>query len=114
MTFEQLDAELPNGFHDAQLYGFVVDYIAGSMTLRIDLWVGNLDGPDPEEYRPAELRVTGLYFCSLDPPDPNYRFIPDGSPLDVSGDPAKPDTLPALKEFSRTLPVGASCYRFFV
>ena len=78
MTFEKVDAELPNGFHDAKLYGIVIDYVAGSAILRMDFWVGSMEGPNREEYRPAELRVTGLYFCSMDVPDPTYRYVPHG------------------------------------
>jgi hypothetical protein len=114
MTFERVDAELPNGFHDAKLYGIVIDYVAGSAILRMDFWVGSMEGPNREEYRPAELRVTGLYFCSMDVPDPTYRYVPHGSPLNVSGDLAKPDTSAAFQELYRTLPPEVSCYRFFV
>ena len=49
MTFEDLNSELPNGFHDARLHGIVIDYVAGRMSLRLDVWVGNLDGPDREK-----------------------------------------------------------------
>ena|ERR1700690_1094945 len=114
MTFEDLNSELPNGFHDARLHGIVIDYVAGSMSLRLDVWVGNLDGPDRETYRAAELRVAGLCFCSIEVPDPRYPYMPDGSPLDVSGDAADSRTLAALEQLSRTLPSGTSCYRFFV
>src|SRR5216684_1034247 len=114
MKFEQLDSELPNGFHDARLHKVAIDYPAGSMILHMDLWVGRLDGGNREEYRSAEVRVTGLYFCVVDPPDPSCPYVPSRFPLDVSGDPAKPDTFPALNELSRTFPPGLSCYRFFV
>jgi hypothetical protein len=114
MTFEDLEKELPNGFHDAELSDVQIDYVHGSMKLRMSFWVGSMQGPNRDEYRPGELRMTGLYFCTIDPPDPNYRYVPTGSALNVSGDPAKPDTFPALEQLSPTLAPGVSCYRFFV
>ncbi len=114
MTFEELDNQLPNGFHDAELHSVRIDYVHGTMTLHMSFWVGDLKGPNREEYRAGELRITGLYFCAIDPPDPECRYVPHGSALNVSGDRAKPDTFPALEKLSQTLPPGVSCYRFFV
>jgi hypothetical protein len=114
MTFEELDNGLPNGFHDAKLSGLRIDYVGGSAVLVLALDFGSPDGSKQQDYRMGELRVSGLYFCSIDPPDPRYRYVPRGIALDVSGDPAKPDTFPALEALSRTLPPGVSCYRFFV
>ncbi len=114
MTFDDLDSKLPNGFHDAQIYQLRIDYVGGFITIRMNFWIGNQDGPNREEYRLGELRVSGLYFCVIDPPDPTYRYVPHGSPLNVSGDRAKPETFPALEKLSQTLPPGVSCYRFFV
>ena len=114
MTFEELDHELPNGFHDAKLHNLRIDYVGANMVLRTELDFGNPDGPKREDYRVADLRVSGLYFCSVDPPDPNYRYVPHGVALNVSGDPAQPDTFPALEKLSLTLPPGVSCFRFFV
>jgi hypothetical protein len=114
MTFEELDSELPNGFHDAKLYDLKIDYLGGSMVLRMGFDFGNPDGPRRNDYRTGELQVTGLCFCSIDPPDPSYRYVPHGSALNVSGDPAKLDTFPPLEKLSPTLAPGVSCYRFFV
>ena len=114
MTFEELDQSLPNGFHDAEIYSIRVDYGSATVTLDVSFWVGDLDGPNREEYRRGILKVTGLLFCSIDPPDPAYPFLPDGSPVTVSGDAAKSDTLPVLARLTPRFPPGASCYRFFV
>ena len=114
MTFEELEDKLPNGFHDAELYDIQIDYVGGSMTLGMSFWVGSMGAPNQEEYRPGELRITGLSFCVIDPPDPTYQYVPNGSALNVSGDRAKPDSFPELEKLSRTLPPGVACYRFFV
>lgn len=114
MTFEELENDLPNGFHDMELHGLNINWVDGSMTMDLNFWTGDLDGPNREEYTPGVLTITGLCFCSIDPPDPSYQFLPDNSPLNVSGDAAEPRTLALLGELSQRLPPGASCYRFFV
>jgi hypothetical protein len=114
MDLEKLDNELPNGFHDAELHDIRIDYKNGSLVLRMALDLGNPKDQKRESYRTGAVRVSGLYFCSIDPPDPNYPYVPDGTPLTVSGDPANADTFPELKELSPTLPPGVSCFRFFV
>ncbi len=114
MRFEELDNKLPNGFHDAKLHDLKIDYLRGTVVLRMALDFGNPNGPKQTDYRIGELRVSGLSFCSIDAPDPGYNYLPHGSALNISGDMAKVDTFPELEELSGTLPPGVSCYRFFV
>lgn len=116
MTLDELDQKLPNGFHDAHIFSIELDYATGTAKLHLSLWVGSLDDPSPErdEYHEANLIVTGLCFCSIDPPSPSYPFLPDGSPVDASGDPAKPDHLPSLPDLSAKCPSGTWYYRFFI
>jgi hypothetical protein len=114
MTFEELDKLLPNGFHDAQIHDLKIDYMIGSAVIRMTFDFGSPKGPKPEDYRTGELRVSGLFFLTIDPPDPSYPYVPDGCALNVSGDPAKMDTFPALETLAQTFPPGVSCYRFFV
>ena len=114
MTFEEIDNKLPNGFHDAKLYDLKIDYVGGTAVLRMALDFGNPDGPKRTDYRIGELRAAGLYFCSIDAPDPSYKYAPHGTPLNISGDVAKVDTFLGLEKLSGTLPVGVPCYRFFV
>jgi hypothetical protein len=114
MTFEELDATLPNGFHDAEIYSIDIDYRLRCITLDINFWVGDLDGPNREEYRRGVLKGAGLHFCSIDPPDPAYSFVPQGSYVTVSGSSAKPDASPAPEKLWPAFPPGVSCYRFFV
>jgi hypothetical protein len=112
-----LNHELPNGFHDAKLSSIELDYVAGIATLHLACWVGSMDaapGPEREQYREGIVSLSGLCFCSIQPPDPNYPFLPDGKPIDLSGDGANADHLPSLPALSLRLPEGAWCYRFFV
>lgn len=85
MTFEEAEAVVPNGFHDAQIESLYVDYKTGTLSLSMKLWVGELGTPSAEEYAVAELRVNRLLFCSIGSPDPRYPYVPDGDALDVDG-----------------------------
>ena len=115
MTLDEWDLKLPNGFHDAKIFSIAIDYVAGIAKFHVALHVGWSDDPEPEcdEYQDAEMVVTGLSLCSIDPPDPE-RFRTDGRPICVGGDPAQPDHLPALPELLAKCPPGTWCYRFYV
>ncbi len=116
MTLDELDRSLPNGFHDAEIFSVALDYKAGTAKFHLSLLVGWPEDPDPERqaYQEATLLVTGLCFCSIDPPDPTYPFLPDGKPILVSGDPAERDCLPSLPNLTTKVPDGTWFYRFFV
>lgn len=116
MTLEELDQTLPNGFHDMEIRSIELDYTAGIAKLSVRLLIGWPEDPEPQcqEYQDAVLTMSGMCFCSIDPPDPKYPFLPDGGLLLSTGDPAKPDHLPSLVELSSSFPEGVWCYRFFV
>lgn len=116
MTFEELENELPNGFHDAKILAVELDYAAGTARFRLSLLVGWPDDPPSQrdEYQDAILDVTGLCFCSIDPPDPAAPFLPDGKGVFATGDPAAADTLTFLDALRSRCPEGASFHRFFV
>src|SRR5579864_1590131 len=90
--------KLPNGFHDAEIFSVEINYAAGTVKFHLALLVGWPDDPEAErqEYQEAEMLVTGLIFCSIDPPSPDYPFALRGKPICVGGDPAQEDNLPSL------------------
>jgi hypothetical protein len=116
VTLDELDRSLPNGFHDAQLFSLELNYTARSAKLHLNLLVGWPEDPELEReaYQEATLTITGLCFCSIGPPQSNYPFLPDGNPIGLSGDPAKPDHLPSLPDLVERFPPGTWCYRFFM
>jgi hypothetical protein len=116
VTLEELEHNLPNGFHDAEIFSFELNYVMATAKFHLNLLVGWPDDPEPEcqAYQEATLVVSGLCFCSIDPPDSTYPFLPDGKPILVSGDPAKSDHLPALSQLIAKLPPGTWCHRLFV
>ena len=79
MTFEEIAASLPNGFHDAELQRFEMDYV--HRTLRFDLvvWIGDMDDSRRRElYRPARLTLDDVAFLVIEPPDVNYPWLKAG------------------------------------
>lgn len=76
MTLEEIAASLPNGFHDTYIKGISTDYVIGTVSFELEIWVGN-DAAEKEEerevYRAAPLTLSDLLFCITEPPDPRYR-----------------------------------------
>jgi len=113
MTFEEVEAQAPNGFHDAKIDSLSVDYKVGVLTLSMKVLAGTPGMPDEEDYCAAELRVNRLLFCAIESPDPRYPFVPNGDSLDVSGA-AGLDDLAVNADLVARLPADVSLYRFFV
>jgi hypothetical protein len=112
MTLTDIDRELPNGFHDAYLLRFAVDYAKAAMTLDLNLWIGTPDGRTPEDrerYKPCRVRIAGLAWCVIAPPDGIIRPNPRGFRVDAGpvSDLETPPILPAA-------PDGVFSWWFFV
>jgi hypothetical protein len=114
MTFEELEHRLPNGFHDAAIREIGFDLIGRSAVIGMDILTGGPDDPNPELYRPGRLRVTPVYLFFIEPPDPNYPFVPSGSHLKVDGDSVKAGQNAEVDRLLPTLPQNATTYRFFL
>ena len=67
-TLQDLEKTLPNGFHDALLHGYRVDFVA--RTLSFDLALST----SGDAYRAATLTLTRLAFCEVQAPDSRYPF----------------------------------------
>jgi hypothetical protein len=112
MTLTDIDRELPNGFHDAYLLRIAADYAKATLSLDLSLWVGTPDGRTPDERerrKPGRIRIAGLCWCIMAPPDSILRANPRGFRIDAGpiSDLEKPPTLPAL-------PPGVFSWWFFV
>jgi len=114
MSFEELERKLPNGFHDAAIREIIFDFIGRSVVIRMDLLTGGPDATDPELYRPGRLQVAPVYLFFIEPPDPNYSFVPSGSHLKVDGDSVKAGQNAVVDRLLPTLPRNATAYRFFL
>ena len=112
MTLTDVDRELPNGFHDAYLLRFAADYAKATLTSDLNLWIGAPDGRTQEErerYKPGRIRISGLCWSVMAPPDTVIRANPRGFRIDAGpvSDLETPPKLPAA-------PPGVFSWWFFV
>lgn len=111
MTIEELEADLPNGLHDALLWDFSSDASAGQANFVLDVWLGDLHAAataDRECRRRGRLELRGLAYLIVDEPDPRYP-LSKGSPVQIG--PCAADDDP---ERARQIPPGGFAGRFFV
>ena len=82
MTLEQLDASLPNGFHDARFRSLVIDYGRMSVAIAASILVGSPDEAPGlrSRMREAVVVIDGLEFVSIEPPKTTRDYKP-GRPL---------------------------------
>ena len=86
MTFEELARTLPNGFHDAELWRFEMDYGRRRLQFDLDLWIGDDGAGARELYRPARVTLDQVAFLVIEPPDIQYDWLTPGSiKIDVGG-----------------------------
>jgi hypothetical protein len=106
MTFAEAASSLPNGFHDAELQLFEMDYV--HRTLRFDLlvWIGDMDDSRRRElYRPARLTLDDVAFLVIEPPDVNYPWSKAGRIRIDAGEgqpPQSSSSLPVAPAGTRT------------
>jgi hypothetical protein len=79
MTFEEVAASLTNGFHDAELQRFQMDYVERKLQCDLVLWIGGMDDSRSREiYRPARLTLEDVAFLVIEPPDNSYPWSKAG------------------------------------
>lgn len=111
MTLNELEDDLPWGFHDARLESLQIDWLGARLTMEMRLPINE----SASLGRRARITVTGLVYCAVEPPviEPKRHYEPvpkAGLWLDSwvpSGDEAKEHGLPAAPE-------GAFVSGFFV
>jgi hypothetical protein len=111
VNLEDLEADLPNGLHDALLRTFSSDLAERRAEFVIDVWMGDLHSAvisDRERRRPARLELLGLTYLIVDDLDPRY---PDAKEVPVQIDACAADDNP---ELARQVPRGGFAGRFFV
>jgi hypothetical protein len=114
VNIDQLEADLPNGLHDALLRGYSSDPLERRAEFVLDVWVGDLHSSVPlerERRRPARLELLGLAYLVVDDPDPRYP-VASGSPLQ----PLQIDRCAAEEngDLARQVPEDGFAGRFFV
>jgi hypothetical protein len=96
MTLEEIAAALPNGLHDAEVSRLAFDLVARTATLELEIWIGDMSEPPAhgrEVYRAARLKVRGVAYLAIEPPDARYQYTTPGAVrIDLCG--AAKDQLP--------------------
>jgi hypothetical protein len=117
----EAEKQLPNGLHDADLVRYSVDYETRTAEFVFDAWTGDMQAPAGKERERHEriiLRVKGLYFIAIDPPDarPEYRDRKDCLPevLGFSAWNGKPHIAENIEALAASLPQGLFCESGFV
>ncbi|HEY7375826.1 MAG TPA: hypothetical protein VIF57_26950 [Polyangia bacterium] len=111
MNIDDLEAGLPNGFHDTRLRTFSSDLAERRAEFVIDVWMGDLHSSvtsERERRRPARLELLGLTYLIVDDPDPRYV---EAKEVPMQIDSCAADDNP---ELARQVPQGGFAGRFFV
>ena len=106
MLRAQFNASLPNGFHDAELQRFEMDYVHRTLRFALVVWIGDMDDSRRRElYRPARLTLDDVAFLVIEPPDVNYPWLKPG-PIRIDTGEGQPhqssSTLPVAPAGTRT------------
>src|SRR5262245_32870453 len=79
MTLREIDASLPNGFHDAEISSIRLDFLSRRAALDREIWIGDSLRGARETYRAGRLELSGVAYFAIDPPDQRYRFAEPGA-----------------------------------
>jgi hypothetical protein len=106
MTFDEVAASLPNGFHDAELLRFEMDYVHRILRFDLVVWIDDMDDSRRRElYRPARLTLDNVAFLVIEAPDVNYPWLKAGRIRIDAGEgqpPQSSSTLPVAPAGTRT------------
>jgi len=94
-SFADVIDSLPNGLHDALVHELVVAPAEARIVMDLDVWTGDLDGPEEQrdEYRRGRLTLTGIERFSLDVEE---AAIEQGKPVMIDAETGGPGTVPDL------------------
>lgn len=117
MTLAEVEATLPNGFHDAEIEEFVWDYRRNSASFQMELWVAEEGDESLEVYRAGRLDLNGVIFIMIDPPCPGELELPykyASGTLQIDGIETTESMLPNLTALAETVSPDARPYSFYV
>jgi hypothetical protein len=118
MTLADIEATLPNGFHDAEVEEFVWNFRTNSASFTIVLWVAEDGDESLEVYREGRLDLKGVIFIMIDPPYPREldprRYRSSSGTLRIDGVETTESILPNLATLTETVSPDVSPYSFYV
>ena len=110
MKIEDLEHNLPNGFHDVELLSVARDYGNGSCVLVMQV---DAENGSAEIYRNIKILLSGLSLLIMEVPDARYPFAKAGGER-FSGFATTVKYLPNLEELRQQAPEGSFFYSFFL
>ncbi|WZO98028.1 hypothetical protein EP7_005081 [Isosphaeraceae bacterium EP7] len=115
MTLDELEKSLPSGFHDADVASLRIDYVRREVVIEMDISVGLPDdGPDERDaYRLATVTISGLLYCCIEPPFPDYPYQVAG-PLWVDSGSVESMKWPPEMKLPGPVPQGAFAHYIYV
>jgi hypothetical protein len=117
MTLAEIETNLPNGFHDAEIEELVWNYRTDSASFTMKLWVPEATDQDIEIYRLGRLDVKEIVFMAIDPPHPRDLDPKPCKPsgvLQIDGVATTETIFPGLSKLKQQLPSQAQIYSFYV
>lgn len=109
MTLQEVDASLPNGFHDSEVSSIAFDLLSRRAIIDLEIWMGDMSCPPHagrETYRAARIEISRVAYLTIEPPDHRYKFAEPG-PIRIDLCDADPQKVPATR-------AGDFAARFFV
>ena len=109
-AIEAIEANLPNGFHDALLRELHVDYVAHRAVFALDVLTSTPESERDQEYRRGELTILDALFIIVDPPG-MHCSLKRTSPSRIDCGSGQPSTAPIELP---TIPAGYFLHWFFI
>jgi hypothetical protein len=116
MNLDDIQASLPNGFHDAIVESVTIDYMKRNVEIFLNLWVGDLTSKDRavrEKYRRGVLTISDFNYFLIEAPDPRYSYAKDPG-ITIDGGPYSPGAIKSDTKIPPEIPEGMFQYWFFV
>jgi hypothetical protein len=116
MTLQEIENNLPNGLHDAQVRRVEIDYEKRIVKFSLLLWTGDLSSEEEsvrEAYKEGELTIKDFIYCVIEPPDPTYPYV-EASTITIGAGSATEEPINTETALPKELPEGAFAYWFFV
>jgi len=113
MTIEEIEMSLPNGLHDANLARLDIDYVNRETRFHIQIDVSDAESEDSSvQHRLGYLTLSGLLYCVVEPPDPQYPYGNNSGLWITSSAPVTSEDV--LAKLPGPLPQGAFIHYLFV
>jgi hypothetical protein len=110
MTIEELENNLPNGFHDSYLIDLRVDFCAATCCIELDV---DRDDPGPNSFKRIKLKISGLAMFVMAPPLTQETLL-FGESIWISGYATSPEMFADLERYRQRVPAESFFYSFFL